>query len=303
MQLVAEYISSIYSDRLIPIEQLAQAQSMMYAIRGDYYKIAAVKAEQAKYLGEMKENLGSIDGVMNSYKAKKQLDSSEKEAINAFDKAFSEFSSALSDFEEKVNSGDDEGAMSLISGDGRVVAAREGLGNTLSVLVSLNEKEAERLRNDGNATKENRSILMLIIGTLGTVLGLFFAFLISGYINNSIKVLFTSSRSMANGDLLRDMDEKSKKQFISQNDEIGDVGKALNDLITYLQGMGEAANRIADNDLSIEIQPESEKDELGTLSNGWFMGFGRPLDRLRIMPIRSVLLQSSWQTRLPRLVR
>ncbi len=68
-----------------------------------------------------------------------------------------------------------------------------------------------------NATKENRSILMLIIGTLGTVLGLFFAFLISGYITNSIKVLVTSSRSMANGDLLKGYGREVQKAiYISE---------------------------------------------------------------------------------------
>jgi methyl-accepting chemotaxis protein len=212
--MVAGYIESLYSDRLVPIEQLSQAQSLMYTIRGDYYKIAAVKSEQAKYLGEMNDNLGSIDAVMNSYKAANLLES-EKEGLVAFDKAFTEFSSALSEYKDKVSSGDDTGAMSLISGDGRVVAAREGLGDTLSVLISINDKEAERLRNEGRSTKESRTLLMYAVGTFGSIAGIIIAFLISSSLTSGIKILITGSRSMSGGDLLRDMNEKEKEDLTS----------------------------------------------------------------------------------------
>jgi hypothetical protein len=38
LDVVSKYISSIYSERLIPMEQIAQAQAKMFAVRGDYYK-------------------------------------------------------------------------------------------------------------------------------------------------------------------------------------------------------------------------------------------------------------------------
>jgi methyl-accepting chemotaxis protein len=238
----------------------------MFTIRGDYYRIASVKTDQAKYLAEMKNNLGSIDAVMNSYKATKLLDR-EKEGLVAYDKAFAEFTSSLTEFEKSIISGDNDGAMKLINGDGRIVKAREGLGGALSVLMSINDSEAERLRNEGKATEKNRTLFMYVIGTFGTILGLVIAFFISGSLVNGILGLVNSSLSMSKGDLMRDSirtdDKNQKKRINSRKDEIGDMGNALRSLITYLQGMGDAAIRIADNDLSINIQPISEKDELG----------------------------------------
>ncbi len=54
---VAQYNATMYTDRLLPIEQLGQAQALMFTIRGDYYKIMAVQAEKDKYFAEMKDNL------------------------------------------------------------------------------------------------------------------------------------------------------------------------------------------------------------------------------------------------------
>lgn len=262
LDVVSKYISSIYSERLIPMEQIAQAQAKMFAVRGDYYKIAAVKAEQDKYLGEMKENLSSIADVMNSYRATRNTEA-DKASIEAFDKAYEEFKSALAEFEKTVRAGNDAEAMSMISGDGRVVAAREGLGDALSVLMALNDKEAETLKNEGLSTRMDRILQMYVFGGLGSILGLIIAFLISNSLTRGMKIMVTGSRAMAGGDLLRDMDDKTKKELVDRKDELGDVGKALHDLIAYLQKMGGAANRIANNDLSINVTPVSEKDELG----------------------------------------
>jgi len=47
------------------------------------------------------------------------------------------------------------------------------------------------------------------------------------------------------------------------NDEIGEMVKAGRDMVSYFQQMAQAANRIAAGDLTIEVDPQSERDRLG----------------------------------------
>jgi methyl-accepting chemotaxis protein len=178
------------------------------------------------------------------------------------------FKSALAEFEKTVRAGNDAEAMSMISGDGRVVAAREGLGDALSVLMALNDKEAEGLKNEGLSTRMDRILQMYVFGGLGSILGLIIAFLISNSLTRGMKIMVTGSRAMAGGDLLRDMDDKTKKELVDRKDELGDVGKALHDLIAYLQRMGGAANRIANNDLSINLPGFRKKNDGNAFKTG-----------------------------------
>ncbi|GAP22547.1 hypothetical protein ADM99_12680 [Leptolinea tardivitalis] len=262
LRTVSDYSSAMYENRLIPVEQLGHVESLMFTIRGDYYKIYAVAGERTKYIGEMNDNLASISTEMDEYRKGKLLDS-EVTALETFDTAFKEFSAALSVFEDKIKAGDEEGAFGLISGDGRVVAAREGLGNAIDALLTINREEAKRLKTESQEVEQSQIIFMIVVGTAGAFIGLIIAILISSSLTSGMKTLVNGSKAMSEGDLLRDMDQKTKDDLNNRGDELGEVGKALRDLISYLQEMGKTANQIANNDISMTIHPISPKDELG----------------------------------------
>jgi methyl-accepting chemotaxis protein len=59
------------------------------------------------------------------------------------------------------------------------------------------------------------------------------------------------------------MSDAEKDKVRLRKDEVGDIGKAFDSLINYMQGMGIAATAIADNDLTTSVTPKSAKDELG----------------------------------------
>ncbi len=87
--------------------------------------------------------------------------------------------------------------------------------------------------------------------------------LISNNITGALGIVIAALGKISNGDLLRDMDQSTKDKVINRKDELGAIGKTLVKVRMYLQSMGDAANIIAKNDLTLTIQPKSEKDELG----------------------------------------
>jgi methyl-accepting chemotaxis protein len=82
--------------------------------------------------------------------------------------------------------------------------------------------------------------------------------------------------NLAKGNLNRDMPEETRQKLIHMKDEIGDVGRALHHTDDYLIEMSEVAQKIAQGDLTSEVHPRSDEDELG-------IAFEKMIDKLRLM--------------------
>jgi methyl-accepting chemotaxis protein len=112
-----------------------------------------------------------------------------------------------------------------------------------------------------NITRTTITIVLMGIGSMliAVVLGIF----IIRSITLPLKLLVRISKALATGDLVRDLSPVEKNKVILRKDEIGELGNAFDDVIHYLQETGNAATVVANNDLTITVQPKSDKDELG----------------------------------------
>jgi methyl-accepting chemotaxis protein len=107
-----------------------------------------------------------------------------------------------------------------------------------------------------------RNLIIAII-VMSIVVVTILANLLSSSIIKPLLIVKKESDDLSKGILLRDMSQKEMEIVSLRKDEIGDIGKSFDGLIHYLQMMGLAANAIAENNLSISVEPYSEKDELG----------------------------------------
>jgi methyl-accepting chemotaxis protein len=105
--------------------------------------------------------------------------------------------------------------------------------------------------------------ITLVAVLLAILLGVIVGTAISRSINTPLKIAVEVGKSLSVGDLVRDMSDAQKDVVRKRQDEIGDLGKAFDNLIRYMQVMGDAANSISANDLTVSVTPKSEKDELG----------------------------------------
>ncbi|MBA4383528.1 MAG: hypothetical protein C0410_02210 [Anaerolinea sp.] len=102
-------------------------------------------------------------------------------------------------------------------------------------------------------------IVTIILAIIVLVLGIF----ITRSITTPLELVAYEAASVAEGNVNSDIDEKNRDKVRKRKDEIGNIGKAFDSVTEYLRNMGEAANRIAQKDLSVTITPHSEKDTLG----------------------------------------
>jgi len=117
------------------------------------------------------------------------------------------------------------------------------------LLAEINESEAFR----GVTSLQNA----LLIGVcLNVLLLLVVGWLFAQTISRPIVEIARVARDVATGDVDHHIE-------VSSRDEVGVLAASFRDLIAYMKTLAAAAERIADNDLTVKIEPKSDKDVLG----------------------------------------
>jgi methyl-accepting chemotaxis protein len=146
----------------------------------------------------------------------------------------------------------------------------DGEAMDLPVLASLGwGLVAEESTEEAMAAANGMLGLMIALLGLGAIAVGSIAFLVASAISKPIMRLSRAASQVAEGDVTQEIDVYSK-------DEVGVLAGAFRDLIGYLKGIAQGAQRIAQGDLTVEVAPQSDKDALG-------LAFQRMVENLRAL--------------------
>jgi methyl-accepting chemotaxis protein len=134
------------------------------------------------------------------------------------------------------------------------------LGSNVREKVRLAEEtgwkltEESKVRSDGIISQ---AILLNILSILIAILiGLLLGVFLPKGIIRPIRIIEKASQNIACGDIDQTIE-------INSNDEIGNMARSFKEMIVYLEEMASIIESISRGDLTVEIQPRSEKDLLG----------------------------------------
>lgn len=99
-----------------------------------------------------------------------------------------------------------------------------------------------------------QKILIIGLGVAG--LAIVLSVVLARSISRPMGNMSQAALGFAEGNIYQELKYKGK-------DEIGQLGDAFGQMITYLQQMARAADRLAQGDLTIEVMPRSDHDALG----------------------------------------
>jgi len=105
------------------------------------------------------------------------------------------------------------------------------------------------------AMNTQRTYVLLAYGGVALVGLVLFWVLTKLVIGRPISKLVRTSRALAEGNVQQEINIKS-------NDEIGALATAYSGVVDYMKDMAGATTRLADGDLTVEVQPKSEEDVL-----------------------------------------
>ena len=147
---------------------------------------------------------------------------------------------------------------------------------SISELVDINMSFADISNTWAQQVIDQMRLKLMLAASIISLLGIAFAVLLTRSVTRPLAVLEVAADNMSRGDLNRDMSEAAKETVRALKDEVGAVARSLNGTQLYLTEMADAATRIAAGDLTVEVQPKSERDELG-------IAFDHMVERLREM--------------------
>ena len=167
-----------------------------------------------------------------------------------------EYEDALSkqaDIVESIEAANQAVSEAMMSFDG----ARSELVSILKDAVAAQRQQVAGSEKRQRATVGAATSVVIGGSLLAIVIVLVLALLMTGGISRAVYVVTRAATGIAAGDLAQNVEVKS-------NDELGEMAAAFTDMIDYFQSVAVAADRLAKGDLTVEIQPRSEQDVLGT---------------------------------------
>jgi methyl-accepting chemotaxis protein len=231
------------------MEKLEAALDMEININEAY---AAVEAYLVEPAPELRQQVADAEADFEQFEAQYRgttLSVDEEQWLEQIDKDFAEFKQA----------GDE--IMDLQ--DQKLVLEEELLGQITQMDQILDEQvqpliqaEATKAAEDATRSAGFARLAVLIMGAFILVLGSGAAIIISRMISVPITKMADTASRLAGGDVEQIIE-------VSSNDEVGVLADAFGQMIAYQQEMAEAANRLAEGDLTADITPQSEKDALG----------------------------------------
>ncbi|MCB0192274.1 MAG: HAMP domain-containing protein [Anaerolineae bacterium] len=116
--------------------------------------------------------------------------------------------------------------------------------------------EAEMFLQEAIDNNHQSRYLAVITSVVAIVVAIILAILLARSITNAVNTMSRAAARIAGGDLEHQIQVQS-------NDELGEMAASFRRMIGYLQCMAANADRLAQGDLTADLQPQSEKDVLG----------------------------------------
>ncbi|MGN6377673.1 MAG: methyl-accepting chemotaxis protein [Gaiellales bacterium] len=91
--------------------------------------------------------------------------------------------------------------------------------------------------------------------------GIVLSYLLTRSIAGGIRQMLAAAEGIAEGDVEQHIN-------VTSRDEVGQMADAFRRMIAYLQEMAEAARRVAEGDLTVDVHPHSDRDALGAANAG-----------------------------------
>lgn len=263
MKSINDGMKQMYQERTIPIGELGKADSELFRYRGDIFKYILMPGERTKTNASIQEAATEINRVMAKYRSS-QLTEEEQAGLAKFDAAWKAYQEEIKNVLFLVSAGNNSDAFVSLSEGGKAATARTNVDAAMKNLIDLNTRLAGELSEQGTVTFSNAVTLLVIFSLAAVILASVIGILITRSVNTPLKAMTRLADRLSAGELGSDLNDRSRTSIAARRDELGELGKSFDRLITYLQEMAGVAGIIASGDLTASVNARSEADELGS---------------------------------------
>ncbi len=211
---------------------------------------------------DISTEIARINEIISKYRKNPLLTADEKDELAKFDSAWKTYQVVIADLLAKADGGQARDTLHRLVG-GDALISQQAVEKSISRLVAINQDLALQAKEDSVDTFNASLKRMLIISIAGLLLSIGLGFVITVNIRTPVEAMAKGLQNLRDGNLNWDVSEQVRENIIQRSDEMGIAGGGFHSTVQYLQEMAGFASRIASGDLTVQVTPRSENDELG----------------------------------------
>ena len=181
-------------------------------------------------------------------------------AFDAFTKSQAAFHAPMQQVMDLATAGQDAEALVALRGPAYTAATAEM--NDIQTLIDMGVADAKQTGADGAALANFATLAMFITLVIGVIVALGMGLFLSGALSNAAKLLVKTAEqiaqndlpafeaataAVADGDLTQSVSVQTQTVVYTAKDEMGDLARAFNAMITRLQGVGASFGQMTTN--------------------------------------------------------
>ena len=254
MSSMADSMTSIYDDRVVPLEQLKQV-SDAYAIKvvDTAYKLNDGTLDWSQAALSVEGAQETVDQYWNAFLGT-HLTEHEAQIVETVKSAMVGADAAVEELEGILRTRNATALDQFIAN--AMFPAIDPTTEALAELTHYQLEAAQELRAEGAALFGFLNWLIIGISVLVTAIAIAVVLLVTSGIKRNLASGIALANSVAQGDL-------SATATVTSADEVKDLVDALNTMTANLRRTANIADQIANGDLTVHVEPLSDKDTLG----------------------------------------
>lgn len=254
MKNMFERSDMMYHENFLPIQDLKEVQIAFEKVRAQHIYIVydADPTKLQSRLDQIDELVARTNELFDNYE--KSIRSEEERALfTAAKNSVLNYREARTANIELAKEGKTDEAKATIQ---QVADAREQASTDLQALVDYNMQLSLNEVNSNETDYINQTILLIVIIVVTVSIAIILGLIIAGSISRPVNKMLAAANQLALGDVSVTIEENSR-------DEIGRLADAFRKMIENIRNQAYATERIADGDLTVDVDVRSENDLLG----------------------------------------
>lgn len=218
--------SSMYDERLLPIEWIGTVESNFYHVNMNFMEIMISKDEKRmkELITEMDETRKENDDLLKQFETRISSHK-EKDLYNAFQSQFKDLRIQMKKAQDLGLTNNEEAYSYYLK------EIEPNMGKTIQSireLILYNNTAAEQLQKENVNSVKNTKIIFVIISFVGIIIIIFIGFIIKNAIKKPIVLLQKDMERVSAGDLT------IRTSYKSEN-ELGHIVQSFNSMLDNLQ--------------------------------------------------------------------
>ena len=233
-------LNNVFTNNVQPIEYLAQLQEDIATSRADIQGavVAYNQPNEGSFITSVNTDITNAKTQLSAYKST-SLNSAEQQVMNAkVGPAWKAYEASLQKVESKLNSGNLMSASSLTLST--LDSEGTNLSSLLSQLMTMSDTSARQADTNAHALVNTAWLTLIGIIILSILIGLGLAIAISKMITRPLQKVVALVVKVSKGDLRNTTD-------IDTRDEVGQLAKAVNEMVLQLREMMSGVLSAAEN--------------------------------------------------------